>query len=94
MATEAKFAQLEKVQNDLDLCTQCGYCTFWCPLYQEDPEESSVARGKISMIRELLAGERELTEDCATQINRCLLCGTCLEHCPEKTPTHEYPGQT
>ena len=77
----------QKAQNDLDLCTQCGYCTFWCPLYQENPEEHSVARGKISMLKEVLAGERDLTEDTANQINQCMLCGTCLEHCPEETPT-------
>ncbi len=87
MAAEFKLEQLEKIQNELNLCTKCGYCTFWCPIYQENPEESSVARGKITMIKELLAGEQDFNDDCATQINRCLLCGTCLEHCPGKTPT-------
>lgn len=87
MPTYAKLEQLRRIQDDIDLCTQCGYCTFWCPIYQESPEESSVARGKIAMIRELLAGEQELTEENATLINRCMLCGTCLEHCPVKTPT-------
>jgi len=56
-------------------------------MYQEDPRESSVARGKVAMLKEVLAGEREFDHDCARQINQCMLCGTCLEHCPEKTPT-------
>ena len=87
MVTNTKLEHLEKIQGELDLCTQCGYCTFWCPIYQESPEESSVARGKVTVIRELLAGERDLNDDCAARINQCMLCGTCLEHCPEKTPT-------
>lgn len=87
MALESKFEQLKKIQNDVNLCTECGYCTFWCPIYQESPEESSVARGKIRMIKELLLGKRDFDDECATQINRCMLCGTCFEHCPEKTPT-------
>ena len=87
MVTRSRFEHLERVQDDLDLCTQCGYCTFWCPMYQEDPQESSVARGKVAMLRDILAGEREFDGDCVRQVNQCLLCGTCLEHCPEKTPT-------
>jgi glycolate oxidase iron-sulfur subunit len=87
MVTESKFEQLEKVQDALELCTKCGYCTFWCPVYQENPEEPSAARGKLTMITELLAGKQDFNEDCAEQMSRCMLCGTCLEHCPEKVPT-------
>ena len=86
MATE-RFEQLEKIQDDLDLCTQCGSCTFWCPMYQEDPRESSVARGKVAILREVQAGERDFDDACFAEINQCLLCGTCLEHCPQKSPT-------
>lgn len=89
MIDKKEFKELERVQKDIDLCTQCGYCTFWCPLYQEDPRESSVARGKINLIRGLLSGEEKLTDENFVAFNQCLLCGTCLEHCPNKTPTPE-----
>jgi len=82
-----KYEQLKMLHNEVEKCTECGYCTFWCPLYQEDPDESSVARGKNSTIRRLLAGEQEFNQECDAQINRCMLCGTCLEHCLEKVPT-------
>ena len=85
--TAMDFKQLERRRDLIDSCTECGYCTFWCPIYQEDPEESSVARGKINTIRKLLADEQAFDDDCAMRINRCLLCNTCLEHCPEKLST-------
>ncbi len=87
MVTNSKFAHLEKVQDSLELCTKCGYCTFWCPVYQENPEEVSAARGKLTMTMELLAGKQDLSDAVREQISRCMLCGTCLEHCSEKVPT-------
>lgn len=87
MAIKHQLERLKALQSSLDSCTQCGYCTFWCPLYQENPEESSVARGKVTMLKDLLAGQQYFTDNCAEQIERCMLCGTCLEHCIEKVPT-------
>ncbi len=87
MAAEIKHEELEKWKDNLELCTKCGYCTFWCPLYQEQQLESSVARGKYDMLRQLLAGKQEYTPEFADNLNRCMLCMTCTEHCPEKTQT-------
>jgi len=87
MATEIKFHELERFKENLELCTKCGYCTFWCPLYQEQPLESSVSRGKYEMLRQLLAGEQEYTKEFADNLNRCMLCMTCTEHCPEEAQT-------
>ena len=87
MAAKIKHEELEKWKDNLELCTKCGYCTFWCPLYQEQQLESSVARGKYEMLRQLLAGKQEYTPEFADNLNRCMLCMTCTEHCPEKTQT-------
>ena len=87
MALKKKYAELEKVEDQLDACTECGYCTFWCPIYQEDPLETSVARGKIHMLKELAAGEREYSKEFDDSLNLCMLCGTCLEHCSKKVDT-------
>jgi glycolate oxidase iron-sulfur subunit len=80
-----KFEQIRKFEDDLNRCTQCGYCTFWCPLYQEEPLETSVARGKVSAIRKLLSTDGYYDEIISSQVNRCMLCLTCAEHCPAKT---------
>ncbi|WP_227762272.1 (Fe-S)-binding protein [Zhaonella formicivorans] len=80
-------SELERFKCQLDKCTGCGYCTLWCPIYQEDPRESSVARGKIKMLKALLAGESENDADYEDKLNRCMLCGTCAEHCQGSTET-------
>ncbi len=85
MAIETKFEQISKFGKDLKQCTRCGYCTFWCPVYEEEPVEPSVARGKITMIRKLLAGEVEYTKEYADLLNKCTLCMACTEHCVAKT---------
>ncbi len=85
MLTDSKQTELERFQDELDKCTECGYCTFWCPIYQEEPVESSVARGKLQMLKALLAGELEHTQEFSDALNRCMLCGTCAEHCMSKT---------
>jgi len=85
MSKKTKFEQIKKFEDDLNRCTQCGYCTFWCPLYQEEPLETSVARGKVSAIRKLLSTEGDYDEVTAGQVNKCMLCLTCAEHCSAKT---------
>lgn len=85
MVSEGKFAHIKKFEDDLNQCTQCGYCTFWCPIYQEEPVETSVARGKVATIRELIGSNGEYDEKTADQVNKCMLCMTCAEHCPSKT---------
>jgi glycolate oxidase iron-sulfur subunit len=84
MTEEIKFKNLKEWEHELSRCSTCGYCTYWCPIYQEDPKEESVTRGKITILKELLSGKIEFTEEIAEVLKRCLLCGTCLEHCPEK----------
>jgi glycolate oxidase iron-sulfur subunit len=84
MAKKIKFDNLKEWESELNRCTTCGYCTFWCPIYQEDPKEHSGTRGKLAVLKDLLNGKQEFTEETAEIIERCLLCKTCFEHCPEK----------
>ncbi len=85
MKTNLSFEQVEKFKADLDRCTKCGFCMSACPVYKEERVESSVARGKIMLIRALLDGSLPLTDEMAAQLNRCTLCGTCAQNCPAGT---------
>jgi glycolate oxidase iron-sulfur subunit len=82
MKTQLLFAQVEKFKADLDRCTKCGFCMSSCPVYREERVESSVARGKIMLIRALLDGSLTLTDEMAAQLNKCTLCLTCTQNCP------------
>jgi glycolate oxidase iron-sulfur subunit len=84
MATKAEFEEVKKFERDLGQCMKCGFCTFWCPVYQEERIESSVARGKNMMVRALLAGDLEYTKEYAERLNKCTLCMTCTANCPAK----------
>jgi glycolate oxidase iron-sulfur subunit len=82
MKTSPDFTQVEKFKADLDRCTKCGFCMSSCPVYREERIESSVARGKIMLIRALLDGSLTLTDEMAEQLNKCTLCLTCVQNCP------------
>ncbi len=84
MAAEKNFKEIKRFEEDLKLCMKCGFCTFWCPVYQEELVESSVARGKNMMIRALVAGELEYTKEYAERLNKCTLCMTCTANCPAR----------
>ena len=86
MNSSVKFEQIDRFQDDLDKCTKCGFCISYCPVYQEEKVESSVARGKIMLVRALRNGELTLTDEMAEQLNKCTLCMTCVQNCPASTP--------
>jgi glycolate oxidase iron-sulfur subunit len=85
MKTNVKYTELEKFKEALDSCTKCGFCMAGCPIYREEKVESSVARGKIMLIRSMLSGELNVTDEMAEQLNRCTLCMTCAQNCPAGT---------
>jgi glycolate oxidase iron-sulfur subunit len=64
---------------------KCGFCSFFCPVYQEEHMETSVARGKNYLVREILAGRQEFTREMGEIIGKCLLCKRCVANCPSKT---------
>ena len=78
----ARLEQTRKCAEDLKRCIDCGNCTLWCPIYEEDRMEESVARGKHKMIRAMLAGEASYNEEFATLLSKCTLCKACTVHCP------------
>ena len=82
MTSITKFEQTERFLGEVDRCIDCGNCTFWCPVYEVLPQESSVARGKNALIKALMKGEIESNdEDLADALNACTLCMACTEHC-------------
>jgi glycolate oxidase iron-sulfur subunit len=85
MKIAQNYPQIEKFKADLDKCTRCGFCMSACPVYREEKIESSVARGKIVLVRNLLSGDLKTTGEMAELLNRCTLCMTCAQNCPAGT---------
>src|SRR4030042_1990359 len=85
MSSNLDYKELEKFKDDLDKCTKCGFCMSACPVFREEKDESSVARGKIMLIRSLLSGNLTASKEMEKQLNRCTLCMTCAQNCPAGT---------
>jgi glycolate oxidase iron-sulfur subunit len=77
--------ELKKVQQYADQCMKCGFCSFFCPVYQEERMETSVARGKNYLVKQVLEGKQEFTHEMGEIIGKCLLCKRCVANCPSKT---------
>ena len=76
--------------SDLWSCAQCGFCAAVCPTYEEIGWESMTARGKIFILKELLAGrEKELSKEYIMRCYQCSTCGACREVCQTDIDTVE-----
>ncbi len=73
---------MEELQESILRCMRCGFCRAVCPLFEETKLESSVARGKLAIIKGLLEEDIELDESVAEKIFQCMLCRSCVEECP------------
>jgi glycolate oxidase iron-sulfur subunit len=71
-------AASEKV---LRTCTHCGFCTATCPTYVLLGDELDSPRGRIYLIKDMLAGGR-VSADTVKHIDRCLSCLSCMTTCP------------
>jgi glycolate oxidase iron-sulfur subunit len=72
-------AASEKV---LRTCTHCGFCTATCPTYVLLGDELDSPRGRIYLIKDMLAGSEKVTADSVKHIDRCLSCLSCMTTCP------------
>jgi glycolate oxidase iron-sulfur subunit len=72
-------AESEKI---LRTCTHCGFCTATCPTYVLLGDELDSPRGRIYLIKDMIAGGGEVTGDTVKHIDRCLSCLSCMTTCP------------
>jgi glycolate oxidase iron-sulfur subunit len=72
-------AQSEKILRN---CTHCGFCTATCPTYLLLGDELDGPRGRIYLIKNMLADGSEIAADTVKHIDRCLSCLSCMTTCP------------
>jgi glycolate oxidase iron-sulfur subunit len=88
----SKNKSLKDFEQVIRQCVKCGVCQAHCPTYQVSKKEGAVARGKIALAAALLDGETGLEERLQQDIGMCLMCGSCVNKCPNKVPTNEIVG--
>lgn len=80
---------IKRVEEQLKKCVKCGACRANCPAFSAFQREPAVARGKVALAQHLLKGDIELDDQTYLAMSKCLLCGSCVEKCPNDVPTDE-----
>jgi len=72
----------ESWQKEVIRCIRCGACQNVCPVFRELQAESSVARGRVKLIRGVISKDLDLTEGFIDKMSLCLMCKACVVNCP------------
>lgn len=80
---------LKRVEDQLKKCVKCGSCRQNCPAFNAFQREPAVARGKVALAQHVLQDDIELDDQTYLAMSKCLLCGSCVEKCPNNVPTDE-----
>lgn len=74
--------ELLKRKDAADKCRSCGACRAVCPVFAELGVESAVARGKVALVKAVIAGDLPLTDVFDEKLQLCLNCKSCVAECP------------
>lgn len=85
-ATEKERIQ-KSMENTIDYdellnCTRCGFCLPSCPTYIETKTEVHSPRGRIALMKGMVDGVIEPSEEVKQSLDVCLGCRACEPACP------------
>jgi Fe-S oxidoreductase len=92
------FREIDKIEDDLYTCFQCGYCKSICPISSQIGWESASPRGKIFYLKQLsqrtlmdkiLRRKKKISEDFIKRMFQCTSCGACDNVCHVNLNLHE-----
>lgn len=68
-------------------CNKCSLCQAVCPTYVVNPVEWETARGRVSLIRDVVEGRLDLADIADGPLSTCLTCDNCVAACAPQVPT-------
>jgi len=80
---------LKRVENEMKKCVKCGACRANCPAFSTFQREPATARGKVALAQHVMKGDITLDDGTYAAMSKCLLCGSCVDKCPNQVPTDE-----
>ena len=89
MTNQFEQKMLKEIEQIVSQCDRCGNCLTVCPLFGAKDLEYASARGKNNIARAMVEGGIEANSQVSDVVNFCLLCGTCVNNCPNKVKTDE-----
>lgn len=63
-------------------CVHCGLCTASCPTYIETANENDSPRGRIYLMRAVVDGRLDVSDEVREHLHLCLDCRACESACP------------
>ena len=75
-------AQSSESTGIIRKCVHCGFCTATCPTYLLLGDELDSPRGRIVLIKEMLASDAPPAPSTVRHVDRCLSCLGCVTTCP------------
>jgi Fe-S oxidoreductase len=79
---EAKYDFARKYREQILQCSRCGFCQAVCPVFGATLRPSYNARGKMLVLKEVMDGKIELSDELIETLFQCTTCASCLENCP------------
>lgn len=80
---------LADAEREILKCPRCGQCRAVCPVFAERKDESSVARGRISLAKAMLDESFPVNREGENCISECTLCLACAANCPSGVETEK-----
>jgi glycolate oxidase iron-sulfur subunit len=72
--------------EDVATCVSCGLCLNDCPTYRVLGDEADSPRGRIHLIRDLMATTARPDPSAVAHLEACLVCRACETVCPSLVP--------
>lgn len=75
--------------DEIAHCNKCGFCQVACPIFRSTGHETGVARGRLALLRAIIEGRLDWSDDIEGPLFDCLLCGACTSNCFPAIPTSD-----
>jgi Fe-S oxidoreductase len=90
---EAKYDFVRKYRDQILQCSRCGFCQAVCPVYGSTLRPALNARGKMLLLKEIMDGKIDFSEDMIESFFQCTTCASCTENCPSGVKVPEIIKQ-
>lgn len=74
--------RLKDYSEEIYKCTKCGLCQAVCPIFRETGLETSVSRGKFTILNGIVNGQLKFNKKIGKYLDMCLGCRACFDFCP------------
>ncbi len=90
---EAKYDFERKYRQQILKCSQCGFCQAYCPVFGATLRPAYNARGKMLLLKEVMDGRIDLSEELIETLFQCTTCASCSVNCPSGVEVPEIIKQ-